>query len=105
MHRGTLKKCYDEKHLNENVNRIVKIDEKNMRKTESTSSDWNENIVTVINIIVSTGSRSKAYNLIKVLLREKYITMNENYATTYLKTGMNISYKIFMGNIFYEKKS
>ena len=42
----------------------------NMRKkSESISSDWNENIITIINMILPEGSRSKENDLMKVVLK------------------------------------
>jgi len=36
---------------------------------ELISSNWNENIVTIIDMILSKDSRSSGYDLMKVLLR------------------------------------
>ena len=42
------------------------------KNPESISSDWNNNIVTILNMILLKGSRSKAYDSLKVILiREK----------------------------------
>ena len=49
--------------------------------------------------------RSKAYDIMKVLLREKHIIFNENYIITHLKIGMNIPIQKFFGGIFVMKSN
>ena len=56
MHIGTLKKLHDVKHLTEHVNGIVKTDEetvKDEKKIELILSNWKENIVIVISMIIT----------------------------------------------------
>ena len=90
LHMGALIKSNDEKHSNANVDGIIKIIVKDEKKTvkyekkpESIWSDWNEITITIINTIISERSRSKAYDLMKVLLKEKHVTLNNDYIVTY----------------------
>ena len=53
-------------------------------------------------MILPKGSRSNAYDLMKVFLREKHIT-NENDTITHLKTGMKIDTQEFLSGIFVMK--
>ena len=76
----------DEKHLSENVDGFVKDD----KTPETILTDWDENIVIVIRLILLKCLRSYAFDLMKVLLREKHVTFNVNYTITDLKTSMNI---------------
>ena len=46
------------------------------------------------------GSRGKTFNLMTVLLRERYVTFNEKYAITHLKTLAN---RNFYGGYFFMK--
>ena len=46
-------------------------------------------------MILQEGSRTEAYNLIKVLLKEKRIALNYDYIVTYLKSGVNIGLQKF----------
>ena len=87
MHIGTLKKIDDEKHLNENLDGIVKINEERVKyekKPEKILLNWNENIVIVISMILPLASRSKEYDSMKVLLGEKYVTLNENLRVNFI---------------------
>ena len=54
-------------------------------------------------MILSKGSRIKAYDLMNVLLREKHVTFNENYIITHLKTGMKIDIQEFLRGILVMK--
>ena len=63
-------------------------------------TDWDGNIVIVISMIPPKGLRSKAFDLMKVLLSEKHVTFNENYTIRHLKTGMNIPIQEFLWGIF-----
>ena len=107
LHISILKKFKDdEKPLNENVDRVVKIDEeyvKHDKTPEKILTDYNENIVVVISMILPKGLRSGAFDLMKVLLRKKHVTFNENYTITRLKTGMNIAIQEFLQGIFVMK--
>ena len=87
LHMGILKKFEDdEKHMSENVDWIVKDD----KSQEIILTDWDTNIVMVSSMKLGEGSRSRAFDLIKLLSRDKHITFNENNIITHLKTDMNI---------------
>ena len=69
LHISILKKFEDdENHSSKNVDGIVKDDE----TQEIILTDWDENIVIVINMILAKNVRSKAFNLMKNLLRETF---------------------------------
>ena len=73
LHMGTLKKFDDEDQLNESVDGVVKIDVegvKDEKRPETNLPVWNENIVILISMILPKGSRSKAHDFKKVLLRK-----------------------------------
>ena len=53
------------------------------KKLKSISADWNENIITIINMILPEGSRGKVHDLIKVLSKEKHVVLNHYYIETY----------------------
>ena len=76
---------------------------KDEKRPGTTLSVKNENIVIVISMILSKGSRIKAYDLMNVLLREKHVTFNENYIITHLKTGMKIDIQEFLRGILVMK--
>ena len=48
-------------------------------------TSWDENIVLVISMILPEGLRSKTFDLMKVLLREKHFTFKDKYTITHLK--------------------
>jgi len=70
LHIGILKKFEDdEKHLSEKVDWMVKDD----KTQETILTDWDENIVLVIGMILGKGLRSRASNLIKLLSIENIL--------------------------------
>ena len=94
LHLGILKMYEDdEKHVSENLDSIVKDD-----KTHKT--DMNENIISVISMVLGRDLRSKAFDLIQLLINEKCISFNENYTITHLKTDMTIPIQEFLRLIF-----
>ena len=97
LHTGILKTFEnDEKHVSENLDSSVKDD-----KTQKiTLTEWDENIISVISMVLGKGSRSKAFDLIKLLISEKHINFNENYTITHLKTDMDIPIQEFLRFIF-----
>ena len=102
LHIGILKKFEDnEKHLSYNVDGIVTDDE----TQETILTDWDEDIVIIMSMILAKGLRSNKFDLRKVLLREKHITFNENYTITHLKSGMNIPKQEFLQGIFVMKSN
>ena len=40
-------------------------------------------------------TRSSAYELMRVLLKEKHVTLNNSHTITHLKAGMNINLQDF----------
>ena len=48
---------------------------KDEKKPQSNLSDWNEIIITINNMILPEGTRTKLYDLMKLLLKEKHITL------------------------------
>jgi len=82
--------------LSGKVDWIVKYD----GTQETILTDMDENIVLVISVILDKGLRSKAFDLMKLLLREKHITFNENYIITHMKTDMNIPIQKFLRGIY-----
>ena len=72
---------------------------KDEKRPEIILPKLNENVIIVISMILPKGSGSKAYDLIKVLLREKHVAFNENYKITHWKTGMNIDIQEFLRGI------
>ena len=107
LHIGILKKFDDdEKYLNKNVDGIRKINEEYVnydKKPETILTYRDANIVIVIIMILPKGLRSREFDGIKVLLREKLITFKENYTNTHLKTGMNFSIQEYFRGIFVMK--
>ena len=96
LHMGILKKFEDdEKHMSENVDWIVKDD----KSQEIILTDWDTNIVMVISMILGEGSRSRAFDLIKLLSRDKHITFNENNIITHLKTDMKTLYEFIQAGV------
>ena len=84
------------KQASENLDSTVEDD-----KTQKiTLTEWDENIISVISMVLGKGSRSKAFDLIKLLISEKHITFNENYTITHLKTDMDIPIQEFLRFIF-----
>jgi len=83
LHIGILKKFEDdEKHLSGKVDWIVKYD----RTQETILIDLDENIVSVISMILGKGLRSKAFDLIQLLLREihnNFKTYNYTFENRY----------------------
>ena len=83
LHIGILKKFEDdEKHFRENVESVVKDD----KTQETTLTDWDENIIYVISMILGKGLRSKAFDLIQLLLREihnNFKTYNYTFENRY----------------------
>ena len=63
-------------------------------------SDWNKNIIIIINIILPKGSRNNSYDLIKVVLKGKHIAPHNDYGVTFLKTGVNIRLYNFLRGVF-----
>ena len=59
-------------------------------------TSWDENIVLVISMILPEGLRSKTFDLMKVLLREKHFTFKDKYTITHLKTRMHIPMQEFL---------
>ena len=98
LHIGILKKFEDddEKHESENLDTTVEDD----KAQKITLTEWDENITSVISMVLGKGSRSKAFDLIKLLISEKHITFNENYTITRLKTDMDIPIEEFLRYIF-----
>ena len=45
------------------------------------------------NMILSEGSIGKAYDFMKVLLKEKHVAFDNDYILIYLKTGGNIEFQ------------
>ena len=64
-----------------------------MNKDQSQSFDW-YSITAIINYLPQIA-RKDAYELIKVLMEEKPVTLNDNYTITHLKIGMNINLQDF----------
>ena len=64
-----------------------------MNKDQSQSLDW-YSITAIINYLPQIA-RKDAYELIKVLMEEKPVTLNDNYTITHLKIGMNINLQDF----------
>ena len=83
----------DEKLVSENLDSIVKDD-----KTHNT--DMNEYIISVISMVLARDLRTKAFDLIQLLINEKCISFNENYTITHLKTDMTIPIEDFLRMIF-----
>ena len=49
------------------------------------------------------GSKTKAYDLMRVLFKEKHIALNNDYILTYLKTCVNIEFHDFSCGVFVMK--
>ena len=68
------------KHLNENVDGFVKINKKYVeddKTSEIILTDLDENIIIIISMVLPKGLKSKAFDLMKVLLKEKHVTFIE----------------------------
>ena len=101
VHIGILEKFEDdEKHVCENVDGIAKDD----KTHETILTDWDENIVIKINMILPKGLRIKAFDMMKVLSGEKHVTF-KNYTIAHLKTGMNIPIQGFLRGIIVIKSN
>ena len=98
-------KTNDEKHTNENVDAIVKINDvistKEEKNDADNSTDWYKTTSAVVNGLPLI-TRSNALDLVNTLITSKHISLKE-YTVTYIKTGVTIELSSFLRCIFLVK--